>query len=55
MTERRLKLYVFFRERGFYPLELLDDDDAKLNAERNPGTLKVEDHKGRVVWTPPVN
>lgn len=44
------QLYVFFREGHFYPIELLDDEDAKHNAELNPGTLRVEDHKGRVVW-----
>lgn len=48
--ERRLKLYVFFREAGFYPIECLNDDEAKAQAEGNPGTIKVEDGKGRVVW-----
>jgi hypothetical protein len=34
-------LYVFFRESGFYPLELRDDNDARANAESNPGTIRV--------------
>lgn len=45
-----MTLYVFFREGMFYPIELADDDDARVNAECNPGTLRVEDAFGRVVW-----
>jgi hypothetical protein len=48
--ERRV--YVFFREGMFYPIELRDDADARANAELNPGTLKVEDISGRTVWKP---
>lgn len=44
------KVYIFFREAGWYPLELKDDLDAQQNAETNPGTLKVEDINGRIVW-----
>lgn len=45
--------YVFFRKEGFYPIELLNDEDAKRNAELNPGTLRVEDINGRVIWPEP--
>lgn len=38
---RPMELYVFFREDGFYPLELRDDSDARRNAESNPGTIRV--------------
>jgi hypothetical protein len=44
------KVYIFFREEGFYPLELWGNDDARKNAEANPGTLKVEDTKGNTIW-----
>lgn len=37
------EVYIFFRDIGFYPIELRDDDDARANAECNPGTLRVED------------
>lgn len=47
-----MRIYVFFRDIGFYPLELLDDKQAVDNAECNPGTLRVEDIDGRVVWEP---
>lgn len=46
------RIYVFFRDEGFYPIELRDDDDARDNAECNPGTIRVEDHSGRIVWRP---
>ncbi len=50
-----MQTYLFFRENHFYPVELRDDDDAKKNAEINPGTIKVEDVAGRVVWKPTMN
>lgn len=48
------RVYLFFRGEGFfYPIELADDDDARRNAEHNPGTTRVEDVRGRVVWRQP--
>jgi hypothetical protein len=46
-----LQPYVFFRNEGFYFVTLKDDEDAVNNAHHNPGTLKVEDIDGRVVWS----
>jgi hypothetical protein len=37
------RVYIFFRKEGFYPIELKDDADARANAERNPGTIRVID------------
>lgn len=46
-----MKPYIFFREGMFYPVELRDDDDARANAECNPGTLKVENLlTNEIVW-----
>ena len=45
-----MKTYIFFRDETFYPIELYDDDDAIVNALCNPGTTKVEDTKGKVIW-----
>lgn len=45
-----MKVYLFFRDGCFYPIELADDADAARNAEVNPGTLKVETVDGRIVW-----
>jgi len=43
--------YIFFREDGWYPLELKDDSDACANARCNPGTLRVENALTKqVVW-----
>lgn len=44
------EIYVFERAGGWYPLELKDDDEARQNAELNPGTLKVTTMSGRPVW-----
>lgn len=48
-----MEVYIFIREGGFYPLALKDDVDARRNAECNPGTIRVEDTVGRVVWPDP--
>ena len=48
-----MNTYVFFRESGFYPIELADDYDARLNAEINPGTIRVETVDGLRVWPTP--
>ena len=53
---RGKRLYIFQREEGWYPVELADDDEARRNAEHNPGTLRVENLDGsRVIWTAPDN
>lgn len=45
-----MQVYIFFREEGWYPVELRDDDDARRNAEHNLGTLRVENVAGDVIW-----
>lgn len=50
-----MRVYTFHREddkhgKLFYPVTLKDDDDAIANAHANPGTLRVEDMYGKVVW-----
>ncbi len=45
-------IYVFIREGHFYPLQLGSDEEARANAECNPGTVRVETTGGRVVWEP---
>lgn len=49
-----VETFIFIRADGFYPLELPCETVAD-NAECNPGTLRVENIKGEVVWTPPTN
>ncbi len=58
ITAALRKTYLFFRDSGFYPVELEDDYSARENAELNPGTIRVENAETReVVWsaalTPP--
>lgn len=51
-----MKTYIFHRKepnsglKHFYPLELKDDEDAIKNALANPGTIKVTDPEGRVIF-----
>lgn len=44
-----VELFLFIRADGFYPLEL-PRDTVSDNAKCNPGTLRVEDSRGNVVW-----
>jgi hypothetical protein len=46
-----VQLYIFFREEGWYPVEI-PPDHLLANVELNPGTLKVEDLEGNIVWRP---
>lgn len=46
--------YIFFRKDGFYPVDgIKNDEEAKRQAEINPGTIRVERLNGKVVWTSP--
>lgn len=59
MTARRTDMptrpTVFIREDVFYVVNTYEDDDyAKLaeHAALNPGTLRIEDLAGNVLWSP---
>lgn len=46
-----MRIYLFFRDRHFYPVEgIKNDAEALVHVGMNPGTTKVEDMAGRVVW-----
>lgn len=46
-----MQIYIFFRDGAFYAVELHSDEQARKNAECNPGTTKVENALTReVVW-----
>jgi len=48
------EILVFFREGCLYPIQAVKGvplaQQAKDNAELNPGTLRVEDRRGNVLW-----
>lgn len=46
----KLKLYIFYRGNNWYPIGLKDDADAISNARCNPGTTKVTNEKGKVIF-----
>jgi hypothetical protein len=43
------KVYVFHREDGFYFVEI-PEGTLQDNIDRNPGTIRVEDLEGNVLW-----
>ncbi len=52
-------IYIFIREKQnddgivtetWYPLDLKDDANAIANAKCNPGTNRVENLDGKVIW-----
>lgn len=49
-----LAVLIFFRSEGFYIIDAVHDVDltkqATDNALLNPGTLRVEDGLGSVLW-----
>jgi hypothetical protein len=45
-----LQPYLFIRATHFYLIDLHGDEDARANAECNPGTVRVENMQGRQVW-----
>lgn len=48
---RATRTVVFIREGMFYPLTLPVTDDLAKHAELNPGTLRIEDPEGNVLWS----
>ncbi len=48
---RKMKTILFFREGGFYPTEYPEHySNWAAEAQRNPGTIRIEDMKGNVLW-----
>lgn len=53
-----MQTVIFFRDDMFYPIELMEPADcgksleqqAADNAELNPGTTRVEDVEGNILW-----
>lgn len=55
MSKPKTKCILFFREECFYPTEYpADYNNWQAEADRNPGTLRIEDAKGKVLWSAPV-
>ena len=54
MEKKNMAVMVFFREEGFYPVDAMPGAPLEKQAEDpallNPGTLKVEDLEGNVLW-----
>lgn len=46
------RMVLFHREGMFYPLELPISDDLAAHAHANPGTLKITNISGDVLWSP---
>lgn len=44
-----LETFLFFRDGFFYPVDI-PRDQVIANVELNPGTLRVEDLAGNIVW-----
>lgn len=47
-----MKVIIFFRKEGWYPTEYpINYNDWAAEAQRNPGTIRIEDADGRVLWS----
>jgi hypothetical protein len=41
---------IFIRDDVFYAITLPADDDLNEHARLNPGTLRIEDPEGNILW-----
>ena len=48
----KMRVVLFHRKEGWYPIEAPIDDDLAHHAELNPGTLKITDIDGNILWQP---
>lgn len=48
------EVVIFVRQEGFYPIQLSglkpSAEEAAEHAACNPGTLRIEDMSGKVIW-----
>lgn len=51
-TDQPTKPVIFIRAEGFYPIFVYEDEDLSRHAELNPGTLRIEDLHGNILWRP---
>ena len=49
MKNEPIQRYIFFREDGFYHVDL-PEDSVMANIELNPGTVQVVTMYGVVIW-----
>ena len=56
--EPSVEVVLFFREGGFYPVQLSGlketADEVPDHVALNPGTIRVESIAGEVIWPPKV-
>lgn len=48
-----MRTVIFFRAEGWYPITLPVGEDLEPHVKCNPGTLRIEDIKGKVLWPKP--
>ena len=51
-TEALTRTVIFFRKEGWYPIAVRENEDLAHHAELNPGTLRIEDIAGNILWRP---
>jgi hypothetical protein len=50
------QVVIFVREQGFYTAEYPSGyDDWATDARNNPGTIRIEDQFGDILWEAPRN
>lgn len=49
-TDTLTRTVIFFREGMFYPIMVREKEDLAEHARLNPGTLRIEDVDGNVLW-----
>jgi len=55
LADKLKRTVIFFREEGWYPVELKPGEKVETHVALNPGTRRVEDVRGNILWQEPTN
>lgn len=50
MSSELVQTVIFFREDMFYPIAGRAGEDWAEHARLNPGTIRIEDLEGNIIW-----
>lgn len=55
LADKLKRTVIFFRKEGWYPVTLQPGEEVARHVALNPGTLRVEDVQGNILWQESAN